>query len=468
MFRLFTLFFIIAISLHALSSSEILKRADSFMKSGTKTDRFRAYNDYKNLYLRAIMAEDNKLKLSALKGIVSSGEKLHIDVLQYLNELSKIKTQPKKTSYKAPVSKNIKKSKQSKDIRVKSSHKLKSARWKNDKLVLEFDKKLRDNQLNYFKLYDSKINRYRYVFDIHASITSSQNLKRRGIDRIKIAQYKLNTVRLVIQNSKKLVVRFKRESNKIIITIKQTASSIKISKPKVIHKVTTPQRVDRNKIIVIDAGHGGKDPGAIGYKRYREKIVVFKIARQLRNILKSRGYKVFMTRNGDKFVKLSRRTKYANKKKADLFISIHANAVPKRNAKKAEGIECYFLSKSRSNRAEKVAAKENSADLSEMNRYGKNTFLKFLNHHKILASNKLAIDLQRGMLGSLNKKYKVKDGGVREGPFWVLVGAQMPAVLVEVGFISHPQEAKRLVTPAYRKALAFGLADGIERYFINN
>ncbi len=174
-----------------------------------------------------------------------------------------------------------------------------------------------------------------------------------------------------------------------------------------------------------------------------------------------------MTRNRDKFVKLSKRTQYANRKKADIFISIHANAVGKKNAHKVHGIECYFLSPSRSSRAESIAAKENSADLSEMNRYGKNTFLKFLNHHKILASNKLAIDLQRGMLGSL-RKYKVKDGGVREGPFWVLVGAQMPAVLVEVGFITHPKEAKRLVDPKYRKTMALGLANGIERYFYNS
>jgi N-acetylmuramoyl-L-alanine amidase len=95
--------------------------------------------------------------------------------------------------------------------------------------------------------------------------------------------------------------------------------------------------------------------------------------------------------------------------------------------------------------------------------------LGLLNHYKILASNKLAIDLQRGVLGSLCKSYKnVRDSGVREGPFWVLVGAQMPAVLVEVGFISNPMEAKRLVSRKYQKKLAMGLADGIERYFANN
>lgn len=454
MFRLLTLLFLVVISLHALSDREILKRANGFMKSGTKSNQFRAYNDYKNLYLRAIMGENKKLRLNALKGIVKSGTKLHIDISQYSKELSSLKP---KTTYKAPKSKVVKKSKKAKNIKLKSTHKLKSIRWRDDRLVLNFDKKLRSNQINYFTLYDRSKKKYRYVFDIHASmLIKSQSLRKNGINRIKIAQYNTNTLRLVIENSKKLKISFKKESMNLLIHIKTPLA-----------KITTPKRVDRQKIIVIDAGHGGKDPGAVGYKRYREKIVVFKISQELKNILVSRGYKVYMTRNRDKFVKLSKRTKYANNKKADIFVSIHANAVGKKNAHKVHGIECYFLSPSRSKRAENIAAKENSADLSEMNRYGKNTFLKFLNHHKILASNKLAIDLQRGMLGSL-RNYKVKDGGVREGPFWVLVGAQMPAVLVEVGFITHPKEAKRLVDSKYRKTMALGLANGIERYFYNS
>ena len=466
MFRLLNLLFLLVVSLYALSDHEVLKRADGFMKSGSKSNQFRAYNDYKNLYLRAIMAENKKLRISALKGIVKSGKKLHIDVSQYKNELSKIKP---KTSYRAPKSKSIGKSSKVKKIKVKSSHKLKSVSWKDDKLILRFDKKLRSNQINYFTLYDSKNKRYRYIFDIHASmLTKSKNIIKKDISRIKLGQYNTNTLRLVIENSKKVKIRFKKEPTALVISIVSSNNKSNTKKFKSKTKNTFPIRADRNKVIVIDAGHGGKDPGAVGYKKYREKVVVYKISQELKRILRSRGYKVHMTRDRDKFVKLSKRTAFANKKKADIFVSIHANAVGKKNANKAHGIECYFLSPSRSKRAERVAAKENSADLSDMNRYGKNTFLNFLNSHKIVASNKLAIDLQRGMLGALNKKYKVKDGGVREGPFWVLVGAQMPAVLVEVGFISHPKEAKRLVNSKYRKIMALGLANGIERYFAKN
>lgn len=465
MIRSFFLLLAFVVSLSALSDSEILKRADGFMKTSNKSNQFRAYNDYKNLYLRALMSENNKLRMSALQGIVSSGRKLHIDVSQYSKELMNSKP---KTSYKAPKPKANPKSKSKKKIKIKSSHKLKSVRWKNDRLVLRFDKNLRNNQINYFTLYDPKKKKYRYVFDIHASmLTESQKLRKDNIGRIKLAQYNSNTLRLVIENSTKLSTRFKIENSQLYVNIKHTsADAVSIASK---YKKTTPRRLDRNKTIVIDAGHGGKDPGAVGHKRYREKIVVMQITKELKSILNSRGFKVYLTRDRDKFVKLSKRTKFANKKKADIFISIHANAVGKKHAKKVHGVECYFLSKSRSQRAKNVAAKENSADMSDMNFYGKESFLNTLNSHNIVASNKLAIDLQRGMLGSLNKNYKnVKDGGVREGPFWVLVGAQMPSVLVEVGFITHPTEASRLVNSKYQKRLALGLADGVERYFLNN
>jgi len=454
MFRLLILFLLFVVSLHALSDSKILKRADKFMRDGSKSSQFRAYNDYKNLYLRSLISQDKHLRMCSLKGIVESGRKLHIDISQYSKELSTITP---KVAHK--IQKN--KSKLKTKIKIRSSHKLKSIRWRDSKLILKFDKKLTSKQINYFTLYDSKHKQYRYIFDIHASMLSkSQTLRKDGIKKIKLAQYRPDTLRLVIENSKKLKISFKKELSQLVINIKTKY----VAKTSIV-----PLRLDRNKTIVIDAGHGGKDPGAIGYRGYREKVIVLQISKELKKILKLRGYKVYLSRPYDRFVKLRKRTSYANKRDADIFISIHANSVSRKKASKACGIECYFLSPSRSNRAAKVAAKENSADMSDMKAYEQTNFLGLLNRHKIIASNKLAIDLQSGMLNSLSKSYKnVKDGGVREGPFWVLVGAQMPAVLVEVGFVSNPKEAKRLVNRAYQKKLAIGLADGIERYFINN
>ena len=449
------------VSLKASNSSEILKRADGYMQTNNQSDIFRAYNDYKNLYLRSVISDDLDLKIESLEGIVKSGNILHIDIERYSKELktlsSKNRTDKKKEKTK-------KSKKHTKDIHVEPLHRLQSVKWREETLLLTFDKDLEEKQVKSFTLHNKSRGKYRYVFDIKTSmLIKSQNIKRSRVDKIRVAQFNPKTIRVVVENASEVTIGDKINGKTLEIAI-QTGFDKEEKQ-----KTVPPVRMDRDKVIVIDAGHGGKDPGAVGYRKYREKIVVFKIARELEKILKSRGYKVYMTRDRDKFVKLSRRTKYANEKKANIFISIHANSISGKNADSVHGIECYFLSPSRSARAKKVAAQENSADMSDMNIYGKNSYLNFLNHHNILASNKLAIDLQRGMLAELNKKYNgVKDGGVREGPFWVLVGAQMPSVLVEVGFISHPQEARRLVDNNYRKLMAKGLADGIERYFANN
>lgn len=462
MIKLFLLSLFLFISIDSYADTEMLKRADKYMQSGTQSDTFRAYNDYKNIYLRSVIDDDISLKIDALKGIVKSGNKLNIDVLKYSSELQSLSL---KGGYNQPEPKPMKKTKQIENVHVGTLHKLKSVEWREDTLLLTFDQKLSLKQIKYFTLHDSAKKRYRYVFDIKTSmLTSSQNINKNGINDIKIAQFTPETLRLVIENSSSVDIN--HEINSDVLEIKLITASYK--PPKVEDKAV-PQRTDRDKTIVIDPGHGGNDPGAVGYKKYREKAVVFNVSKELSKILKSRGYKVFMTRDSDRFVKLRKRTEFANDKKADIFVSIHANAVANGNARDVHGIECYFLSPSRSERAKRAAAQENSADMSDMNMYGKDSYLNLLNHHNILASNKLAIDLQRGMLGSLNQKYKdVRDGGVREGPFWVLVGAQMPSVLVEVGFISHPKEALRLVDDEYIKNMSRGLADGIERYFANN
>lgn len=462
MIKLFLLSLFLFISIEMSANSEISDRADKYMQSGTRSDIFRAYNDYKNLYLSSIISDDLALKTESLKGIVKSGSKLNIDVSKYSKELQSLSL---KSSYKQPEPKPMKKTKHIEDVQVGSLDKLKSVDWDDDVLLLTFDQKVSKNQIDYFTLHNENKKSYKYVFDIKTSmLTSSQNINKNGIDNIKIAQYNPDTLRLVIENSSAIEISHELDSATLKIKLKIESHKTAEAIDKIV-----PIKKCINKTVVIDSGHGGNDPGAIGYNKYQEKDVVLNTAKKLETILKSRGYKVLMTRDDDTFVKLSRRTEYANEKNADIFVSIHANAVGNGNANEVQGMECYFLSPSRSERAKKVAAQENSADMSDMNMYGKDSYLNFLNHHNILASNKLAIDLQRGMLGSLNQKYKdVRDGGVREGPFWVLVGAQMPSVLVEVGFITHPKESQRLVDDDYINHLARGLADGVERYFANN
>ncbi len=321
---------------------------------------------------------------------------------------------------------------------------------------------LRDNLLRVtfsakptYKDFILKRSKYRYVYDFPAVLPQvAKSFKYMG-DSIKLSQFNKSTTRLVVTSSKKLTLKPSISGSEFILAFPKSGKS--------------PAIMDRKQkalTVVIDPGHGGKDPGAVGYRNYREKIVVYDISARVKKYLEKSGINVIMTRNKGEFIKLSRRTKFANAKKADVFVSIHANAS---RSKKLHGVETYFLSPARSKRAKRVAALENKDVMDQMKEWSsKNTFLTLMNREKIIESNKLAIDVQKNMLYYLKKRYKgVRDGGVREAPFWVLVGAQMPAVLVELGYITNPTEAKRLVLNrynSYQDGLARGIAEGIVNY----
>ncbi len=225
----------------------------------------------------------------------------------------------------------------------------------------------------------------------------------------------------------------------------------------------------KHKKIVLDAGHGGKDCGAMSANLVCEKDIVLEVVKFLHKELKKRGYSVLLTRDKDIYIDLVRRTELANRKSADLFISVHANSIPKHSTSNAHGIETYFLSTARSERARKVAEQENKDDVNLMDYFSKSLLLNSLNTQRLIVSNKLAIDVQYGMLQSVRKNYPdVVDGGVREGPFWVLAGALMPSILIEIGYNSHAIESKRIQSKPYQKILAKGIADGIDSFFSKN
>lgn len=225
----------------------------------------------------------------------------------------------------------------------------------------------------------------------------------------------------------------------------------------------------KHKKIVLDAGHGGKDCGAMSANLVCEKDIVLEVVKFLHKELKKRGYSVLLTRDKDIYIDLVARTELANKKSADLFISVHANSIPKRSTSNAHGIETYFLSTARSERARKVAEQENKDNVNLMDYFSKSLLLNSLNTQRLIISNKLAIDVQYGMLQSIRKNYPdVVDGGVREGPFWVLAGALMPSILIEIGYNSHAIESKRIQSKPYQKILAKGIADGIDSFFSKN
>ena len=216
--------------------------------------------------------------------------------------------------------------------------------------------------------------------------------------------------------------------------------------------------------IVIDPGHGGKDYGAPGYyKGVHEKKVVLDIAKRLaKRIRKELKLEVILTRNGDRFLTLEERTAFANTKNADLFISIHTNASRDR---RAYGIETYFLNLATDEEAIRVAAMENATSTKNISDLQKILY-DLMQNAKINESSRLAGYVQGGIIGHLkNKRYsRVKNKGVKQAPFYVLLGAQMPSILIETAFISNPRECKRLTNPRYQERLAEGIIQGIRSY----
>ena len=462
--KVFAALLLLAAVLNGMSLSD----AERTLEGRNKSEIFRAYDTFKGAYMQALAANDTARERRALEGIVRSGELLHIDVNAYKKKLRGIPepvaaAAAPGTATAAPAKTVL--------PALRGENRLEDVRWEAGRLVFRFEHALGEKDVNYFKLKKSKQKGYRYVFDVHAALDRSRTLTHRDLRRITLAQYKPSTLRLVLESDRELPVRFSTTGK----TLSISAGLADVTSPKAVPPATgiLPAAVAlpsaKGKVVVIDAGHGGKDGGAVGYRNYREKDVVLAIASKTAALLRARGYTVHMTRSTDRFIKLRNRTHFANRKKGDLFISVHANAVPRSKAQYAYGLETYFLSPSRSERAANAAAQENQAEVEDMNFYAKNVFLNALNSEKIIASHKLAIDLQSSILSSLRAGYKnVKDSGVREGPFWVLVGAQMPAVLVEVGFITHPTEAVRLHSERYQDYFARGLADGVERYFAKN
>lgn len=215
--------------------------------------------------------------------------------------------------------------------------------------------------------------------------------------------------------------------------------------------------------IVIDPGHGGRDYGAPGYlKGVHEKQIVLSISKRLaKKIRKQLGYEVILTRSSDRYMTLEERTALANTKNADLFISIHTNS---HRDRRAYGVETYFLNLATDNEAIMVAAMENAT--SEKNISDLQTILlDLMQHAKINESSRLAVHVQGSMNTRLKKKYsRIKNKGVKQAPFYVLLGAQMPAILIETSFISNKRECKRLTDPGYQDALVQGIVDGIKKY----
>jgi N-acetylmuramoyl-L-alanine amidase len=216
--------------------------------------------------------------------------------------------------------------------------------------------------------------------------------------------------------------------------------------------------------IVIDPGHGGKDPGAVGFG-LQEKDIVLNVAKKIKKILEEKnGYEVLLTRDSDVSLSLEERTAIANTKEADLFLSIHVNAHPEETIR---GVETFYLNLATHTEAMRVAALENATSTHNMSEM-QDILSELMQNEKINESSQLAEFVQLNMIEGLKKqKFRVKDLGVKQAPFYVLIGAEMPAILAEISFITNPEEAKLMKNEKYLQTLAEQIVAGVLSYAEN-
>ncbi|HQP31702.1 MAG TPA: N-acetylmuramoyl-L-alanine amidase, partial [Deltaproteobacteria bacterium] len=216
--------------------------------------------------------------------------------------------------------------------------------------------------------------------------------------------------------------------------------------------------------IVIDPGHGGNDPGAIGPGGEKEKDITLAVGKVLARRLKAEGFEVFMTRETDVFIPLEERTAFANKRKADLFVSVHVNAHADSGVR---GIETYILNLTTDASSIQVAARENattSKSLSDLQFIINDLMLT----SKINESSRFATSTQKSIISTLEKAgHGGKDLGVKQAPFYVLMGAQMPSILVEIGFITNTAECELIQDREYQNSIVEGIISGINSYIDN-
>ncbi|MFZ5562409.1 MAG: N-acetylmuramoyl-L-alanine amidase [Thermodesulfobacteriota bacterium] len=306
--------------------------------------------------------------------------------------------------------------------------------------------------------------------DLSRNIPVDDNL----LKDIRTGQYTLETVRVVVdiksfedydvfhlQNPFRIVIDVRGENGK-------RPEVAAIPPEEALPPSTGPRSLAEQlslgvRRIVIDAGHGGRDGGAPGYRKgVHEKAITLSLARKLADqVRREIGCEVILTRSGDSFLTLEERTAIANTKNADLFVSIHTNAC---RSNGVYGIETYILNIATDEDAMEVAARENATSTKNISDL-QMILRDLMQNTKINESSRLAGFVQTSLCGHLKKNYsRIKDKGVKQAPFYVLLGAQMPAILIEAGFISDKTECDRLANESYQNKVCEGIVKGIKDY----
>lgn len=288
------------------------------------------------------------------------------------------------------------------------------------------------------------------------------------LSAIRVAQHQRGVVRVVldIKRIKTYKVFSLKTPYRIVIDLQGTepAKPARVSKPAPRTQPAPAPKSGPQPTIVIDPGHGGKDPGAVGPNGLQEKTIVLDVSKALQRLIRQHlpRYRVIMTRDKDAFVPLTERTKLANDSNAVAFLSIHANA-SKRS--KVQGIETWYFSfEAKTERAQRIATRENNMSLHQFSELER--ILRDLEAtDRINQSALLAGATQKALLNTLSERFKIVPArGVDGAPFIVLLRTEMPSILVEIGFVSNKREAKRLRRQAYQKALAQGIFEGLRTF----
>ncbi|MCX8034269.1 MAG: N-acetylmuramoyl-L-alanine amidase [Thermodesulfovibrio sp.] len=286
------------------------------------------------------------------------------------------------------------------------------------------------------------------------------------VSKIRIGQFDSNTVRIVfdlLNSEYEFKVIQLEDPFRLVIDIYSDKGGKDTIKEKEIDKKS---KMSFKRKIVIDPGHGGKDPGAIGPNGLMEKDVVLDVALKVKELMKdSPNYEIILTRDKDVYIPLNERTEIANRVNAELFISIHANASPNSYAR---GIETYILNWTDDEESIRVAARENAISVKKMKELKGELGMMLASLEREAKrddSVKLAGYIHNSMISNLKSSFSRHDNGVKQALFYVLVGAQMPSCLLEISYISNSEEEKFLSDDLYRLKIAMSIIDGIENYF---
>jgi len=455
---------------------------------------------YEELYRRSFKKSDKENAFEVYDLIITRYPKskyrqkaenaIHRHALKKTPKTASKKAIPKKNNARSPadsIEKEIKKSYSTQDRNTKKSTQAEAGNaeivglryWSNPhytRVVIDADNEVsyahrllkKDTSTNKPQRLYVDLNNSRLGKDIKKHILIDDNLL---IDT-RAGQFSSNKVRVVvdIKSFKTYKIFSLKNPFRIVIDVwgkaaKPTPSVVKTDKKgdKIPVGALAKQLSLGVRRIVIDPGHGGRDYGAPGYlKGVYEKNISLKVARRLANkIRKKLNCEVIMTRSSDRNLTLEERTAIANTKNADLFISIHTNASRDR---RAFGIETFFLNLATDNDAILVAARENATSTKNISDL-QSILSDLMQNAKINESSRLAVHIQGSLKNYLKKYYsRIKSKGVKQAPFYVLLGAQMPAILIETAFISNSRECKRLVNEKYQGRMCDAIVKGIQAY----